>query len=73
MKNYLEKFNKITSVFTKTLEDLNKLNTEIEVEYNENQDSINKLTERNESLQSNKEIIGRFMGNLSTLINGNND
>ena len=72
MKNYLEKFNKITSVFTKTLEDLNKLNTEIEVEYNQNQDSINRLTERNVSLQSNKEIIGRFMGNLSTLINGNN-
>lgn len=73
MKNYLEKFNKITSVFTKTLEDLNKLNTEIEVEYNQNQDSINKLTERNVNLQSNKDIIGRFMGNLSTLINGNND
>ena len=73
MKNYLEKFNKITSVFTKTLEDLNKLNTEIEVEYNQNQDSINKLTERNVNLQSNKDIIGRFMDNLSTLINGNND
>ncbi len=73
MKNYLEKFNKITSVFTKTLEDLNKLNTEIEVEYNQNQDSINRLTERNVSLQSNKDIIGRFMDNLSTLINGNND
>lgn len=70
MKNYLEKFNKITSVFTKTLEDLNKLNAEIEVEYNQNQDSINRLTERNVSLQSNKDIIGRFMDNLSTLVNG---
>lgn len=70
MKNYLEKFNKITSVFTKTIQGLNTLSNEITVEYEDNKTSIDRLEERNKVLQSDKETIDRFVNNLSTLVNG---
>lgn len=70
MVNYLDKFKKITSIFTKTIQGLNTLSSEITVEYEDNKTKIDNLAERNKVLQSDKETIDRFINNLSTLVNG---
>lgn len=71
MINYLNKFNKIISVFTETLQGLNTLSSKITAEYEDNKTSINKLEERNKVLQCDKETIDQFINNLSNLVNGN--